>query len=157
GTITFALPLLLSQNDYRLEEIGQIIMLYGIGVVAASTYVSRLVDRTGNTEAILFWGAAISGIGLILIGLMGSASVMGSGMGNTVVVVMGVLVVGVAHGFINAPVVTHVAHSKLAGQIGANQAATTYRFLERIGHVAGPFLVGQFFLIWGQSAHILIW
>jgi predicted MFS family arabinose efflux permease len=156
GAITFALPLLLAQYGYRQEEVGQIIMLYGIGVVAASTYVSRLVDRTGNTETILFWGAAISGIGLALIGLMGS-DVLGGGLGNAAVVFTGVFIVGIAHGFINAPVVTHVAHSHLAGQIGANQAATTYRFLERIGHVAGPLLVGQLFLIWGQSAHILIW
>jgi predicted MFS family arabinose efflux permease len=152
GAITFALPLLLGQHGYRQEEIGQIIMLYGIGVVAASTYVSRLVDRTGNTEAILFWGAAVSGMGLVLIGLLGL-----DGTGNTAVVVAGVFVVGVAHGFINAPVVTHVAHSDLAAQIGANPVTTTYRFLERMGHVAGPFLVGQYFLIWGQSAHVLIW
>src|ERR1051325_3365760 len=72
GTITFALPLLLGQQGYRQEEIGQIIMLYGIGVVAASTYVSRLVDRTGNAEMVLFCGAVISGAGLVLIGLMGS-------------------------------------------------------------------------------------
>src|SRR5262245_2515034 len=152
GAITFALPLLLGQHGYRQEEIGQIIMLYGIGVVAASTYVSRLVDRTGNTEAILFWGAAVSGLGLVLIGLLGL-----DGTGNTAVVVAGVFVVGIAHGFINAPVVTDVAHSSLAAQIGANPVTTTYRFLERMGHVAGPFLVGQYFLIWGQSAHILVW
>jgi hypothetical protein len=34
---------------------------------------------------------------------------------------------------------------------------TTYRFLERIGHVAGPFVVGQLFLIWGQSPQVLAW
>lgn len=155
GGITFALPLLLGQYGYRQEEIGQIIMLYGIGVVAASGYVARLVDRTGNTEAVLFFGALISGMGLILIGLMGS-DMLGQGVIGTVVVTGGVLTVGLAHGLINAPVVTHVAHSHLAAQIGANSAATTYRFLERLGHVAGPFLVGQFFLIWGQSAHILV-
>jgi predicted MFS family arabinose efflux permease len=156
GAITFALPLLLGQYGYRQEEIGQIIMLYGIGVVAASTYASRLVDRTQNTETVLFWGATVSGTGLMLIGLMGS-DVVGTGIASTAVVIAGVLIVGLAHGFINAPVVTHVAHSHLAAQIGANPVTTTYRFLERIGHVAGPFLIGQFFLIWGQSAHILIW
>src|SRR5205807_1266097 len=41
GTITFALPLLLGQLNYRQEDIGQIIMLYGLGVVAASGRVSR--------------------------------------------------------------------------------------------------------------------
>jgi MFS family permease len=156
GAITFALPLVLGQQGYRQEEIGQIIMLYGIGVVAASSYVSRLVDRTGSTESILFWGATISAVGLILIGLMGS-TLVGNGLLSTSVIIAGVVIVGVAHGFINAPVVTHVAHSTLAGQIGANPVTTTYRFLERTGHVAGPFLVGQFFLIWGQGPQVLIW
>jgi len=156
GAITFALPLVLGQQGYRQEEIGQIIMLYGIGVVAASSYVSRLVDRTGSTESILFWGATISAVGLVLIGLMGS-TLVGNGMLSTSIIIAGVIIVGIAHGFINAPVVTHVAHSALAGQIGANPVTTTYRFLERTGHVAGPFLVGQFFLIWGQGPQVLIW
>lgn len=156
GTITFALPLLLTQQGYRQEEIGQIIMLYGMGVVAASGYISRVVDRTRNTETILFWGAAISGMGLVLVGLMGSPA-LGSGTMSTVVVVAGVIVIGLAHGFINAPVVTHVAHSKLAARIGANPVTTTYRFLERVGHIAGPLLVGQLFLVWGQSPQILAW
>jgi hypothetical protein len=70
---------------------------------------------------------------------------------------VGVVVIGLAHGFINAPVVTHVAHSDLAARIGANPVTTTYRFLERVGHVAGPLVVGQLFLIWGQSPQILAW
>jgi predicted MFS family arabinose efflux permease len=156
GAITFALPLLLGQQGFRQEEIGQIIMLYGIGVVVASTYMSRIVDRTGNTEAILFWGAAVSAVGLVLMGSMGS-SFFPNQMLNTAAIIGGVVIVGIAHGFINAPVVTHVAHSQLAQDIGANPVTTTYRFLERIGHVAGPFLVGQYFLIWGQGPHVLIW
>jgi hypothetical protein len=83
--------------------------------------------------------------------------VLGHGAFSTAVVIGGVLIVGIAHGFVNAPVVTHVAHSQLAAQIGANSVMTAYRFLERIGHVAGPFIVGQMFLVWGQSGHILIW
>ena len=69
---------------------------------------------------------------------------------------MGVVCVGLAHGFINAPVVTHVAHSEIAKQIGAGSVTTTYRFVERLGHVAGPVLVAQLFLIWGQTPQILI-
>ena len=156
GTITFALPLLLTQQGYRQEEIGQIIMLYGMGVVAASSYISWVVDRSRNTDAILFWGATLSGMGLGLVGLMGSPA-LGSGILGTVVVVTGVVLIGLAHGFINAPVVTHVAHSSLAARIGVNPVTAAYRFLERVGHVVGPLLVGQLFLIWGQSPHILTW
>jgi MFS family permease len=150
GVITFAIPLILGQAGYRPEDIGQVVMLYGLGVVASSGYVSRLVDRTKNTEFVLFVGAVMSGTGLIMIGLMGS-SILGNGLFSTMIVVISIGVVGVAHGFINAPVVTHVGHSSLAKRIGANPAMTAYRFVERGGHIAGPLLVSQFFLIWGQG------
>ena len=62
-----------------------------------------------------------------------------------------------AHGFINAPVVTHVAASELAMQVGASSLTATYRFLERLGHIAGPIIVAQIFLLWGQNAALLGW
>jgi len=154
GTITFALPLLLDQQGYGLEEIGQIIMLYGIGVVASSTYISRLVDRTGRTETILFAGAMLSGAGLVLIGLT-EPNLVGPGPFGTVLVITGVMLVGVGHGFINAPVVTHVAHSELSAKIGVNPVTTAYRFLERLGHVAGPFVVAQLFMFWGERPQVI--
>jgi MFS family permease len=154
GVITFALPLVLTQQHYRAEDVGQIIMLYGLAVVVATGYVSRLVDRTRNTESILFWGAIMSGFGLIMVGLMGSR-LLGDGLLGTSVVVGGVILVGVAHGFINAPVVTHVGQSILANRIGASPVTTTYRFLERGGHIAGPFVVSQLFLMWGQGPHVV--
>jgi MFS family permease len=156
GVITFALPLILIQQEYRAEDIGQIIMLYGLAVVASTSLVSRLVDRTRDTESFLLWGAVMSGIGLILVGLMGSY-LLGDGLLSTTVAVIGVILVGIAHGFINAPVVTHVAQSALATKIGVTPATTTYRFLERGGHVAGPFLVSLLFIIWGQGPQVLAW
>jgi predicted MFS family arabinose efflux permease len=156
GTITFAMPLLLGQYGYRSEDIGQIIMLYGLGVIVASGYASRLVDRTKNSEGVLFSGAVVSGAGLVLIGLMGSA-LIGNGPLSTIVVIAGTILVGIAHGFINAPVVTHVGHSELAKRVGANPVTTSYRFLERTGHIAGPFVVAQLFLRWGQEAQIIAW
>ena len=70
GVVIFALPLLLAQREYAQEDIGQIIMIYAAGVVLASGYVSRRVDRTGETYSILFFGSAISAAGLVLIGLI---------------------------------------------------------------------------------------
>src|SRR5262245_46105881 len=106
-------------------------MLYGIGVVAASGYVARLIERLGHSDAILFLVAAMRVLGLVFVGMMGS-DVLGNGTLSTAVVIGGVLIVGIAHGFVNAPVVTHVAHSQLASEIGANSVTTAYRFLERI-------------------------
>ena len=154
GVVTFALPLVLGQAGYRPEDIGQIVMLYGLGVLLSSGFASRYVDRTKNSELILFCGALFSGLGMIVIGLMGSP-LFGNSFISTVVVVCAVAVVGLAHGFINAPVVTHVGQTTLASRIGANPTTTAYRFLERGGHIAGPLLLSQLFLLWGQGPHII--
>lgn len=160
GVVIFALPLLLAQKQFAQEDIGQIIMIYAAGVVLASSYASRFVDRTGQTYAILFWGSVTSGLGLLLIGLIDwpplGAGPNGSAW-NTATLIIGVATVGIAHGFINAPVVTHVADSELAKRVGTSSLTATYRFLERLGHIAGPIIVSQLFLLWGQSALVLVW
>jgi MFS family permease len=154
GVITFALPLVLGQLGYRAEDVGQIVMLYGLGVVASSGYVSRWVDRTKNTDRILFIGAVMSGCGLAAIGLINSPVLSGNWYG-TALLIMAVATVGVAHGFINAPVVTHVGQSELSKRIGAVPVSTAYRFLERGGHVAGPLLLSQLFLLFGQGPNVI--
>ncbi len=156
STITFALPLLLAQYKFPTEDIGQIVMLYGLAVMAASGFASRLVDRTSNSEQVLFWGTLLSGAGLVLMGLM-SPGFFGAGYLGTVLMIVGTVIVGLAHGFINAPVVTHVGQSELGSRIGAIPVTTSYRFLERAGHVAGPIIIAQIFLRFGQDATVLIW
>ena len=157
GVVIFALPLLLAQRDFAQEDIGQIIMVYAAGVVLASSYASRLVDKTGQTYAVLFWGTVISSIGLVLIGLIDWTPLSAASTTATVVLIIGVAIVGMAHGFINAPVVTHVADSELATEVGASSLTATYRFLERLGHIAGPIIVAQLFVLWGQNALLLCW
>ena len=53
--------------------------------------------------------------------------------------------------------VTHIADSRLSQRIGASTTTATYRFMERIGHIAGPMLIGQLFVFGGQDATLLVW
>ena len=160
GVVIFALPVLMTQAHYAQEDIGQILMVYGGAVVLASSYASRSVDRSGRTGHALFLGSIVSGAGLVLIGLTGWSPLVGQ-VGSTsfltVLLIAGVAVLGVAHGFINAPVVTHVANSELAAASGEASATAAYRFLERLGHVAGPIIVGQLFLFGGQDPMMIAW
>lgn len=159
GVIIFALPLLLTQMKYAQEDIGQIIMVYAAAVVLSSGYASRFSDRYGQTHTILFLGAVISGIGLALLGVIGEEIMANSVSSriNTILFVFGVAVIGAAHGLINAPVITHVGQSMLAQRVGDASLTATYRFLERIGHAAGPVIVGQLFLTFGQQPRLLLW
>jgi hypothetical protein len=160
GVVIFGLPVLMTQANYAQEDIGQILMVYAGAVVLASGHASRAVDHSGRTVSALFFGCILSGAGLIMIGMTGWAP-LAHQTDNSVVVTMlliaGVAIVGIAHGFINAPVVTHVANSELAAATGETSATAAYRFLERIGHVAGPFIVGQLFIFSGRDPMVVTW
>jgi MFS family permease len=168
GVTIFAIPLILSALDYAPDDIGQIIMIYGLGVVLASHFISKHVDRTGSSTNVLFGGVILSSIGLMLIGVMLEAPTTVSeflnldlerfsGWIEVTALIVGVALLGVAHGFINAPVVTHVAEARVAQQIGLAPSTAIYRFLERLGHVAGPLIVAQFLLWFGMQPSTLLY
>ncbi len=152
GVIIFAMPLLMTRMGYAQEDIGQILMVYAAGVLVASSVISRLVDRSGKTDGVLFAGALASGVGLIIISMTGWPT---AHYGATALLVIGTAVVGIAHGFINAPVITHIANSHLATAIGPPSATATYRLLERLGHIGGPLIVGQLFVSSGPEPEII--
>lgn len=168
GVTIFAIPLILSTLDYAPDDIGQIIMIYGLGVVLASHFISKHVDRTGSSTNVLFGGAILSSIGLLLIGVMLEAPTIVteflnlnperfSGWIEVTALILGVALLGVAHGFINAPVVTHVAEARVTEKIGLAPSTAIYRFLERLGHVAGPLIVAQFLLLFGMQPSTLLY
>jgi predicted MFS family arabinose efflux permease len=158
GVIVFAMPLIMAQAHYAQEDIGQILMVYAAGVLIANSYASRLVDRTSDSEPVLLLGALLSGVGLICISATGWQQIVelfGNSLVIALILVVGVAIVGVAHGFINAPVVTHIARSRLALALGESSVTATYRFLERVGHIAGPMIMGQLFLLAGTGPNVL--
>jgi len=158
GVITFALPLLLGQAGYRQEDIGQIIMLYSAGVLILSRYVSRLADRIGVDRVILAIGIVGSGLGLILIGLMDWSGLAGSlPYMATFVLIGGIATLGLSHGCIQAPIITHVSSSGAAGALGKTTTTSLYRLLERIGNIGGPIIVSQLLLHNGDQVFTVSW
>lgn len=162
GITIFALPLLLSRLNFVQEDIGQIIMFYGASVLISSRYIAKWADRRGKTGSVLFAGTVISGFGLILIGLIGSPDIQRMAHeGRTylipLLIISGITVLGLAHGFIHAPIVTYIADTEAAAAIGKSSATSLYRFLERIGHVLGPVIVGALFVRFHESPLTVAW
>lgn len=149
GIVLFGLPLLLARHGLPKEDIGQMTMLYAGAVILASRLASARADRTNDTTGLLVQGAGLTGLGLILISLAGG--------GPTALAVAGVTVIGLAHGLVNAPILTHVVEARIAARVGAANAAAAYRLLERGGHVLGPMIVAQVFLLAGQTFVAMAW
>ncbi|MGE0153802.1 MAG: MFS transporter [Reyranellaceae bacterium] len=161
GIVGFALPLVLARLAFPQEDIGQILMLYGCGVLLASAPASRHVDRTGRSGPILVAGSLAAGVALAVLGCVGAAflpEMLRTPLATAIVFAGGTLLLGLAHGCINAPIITHVSHTSAAHALGAGGAAALYRVLERLGHVAGPLIAAQMFLLaGGVGANVLLW
>ena len=149
GVIVYALPLIMARLDYPQDDIGQVLMFYAAGVLFTNFYIPKLADRLGNTAKILFWGSLGSGFGLILTGLIDITLITGANIPflRTGMLICGVFILGISHGFIHAPIVTHIAFTKAAGVLGKATTTSIYRFLERIGHVMGPIVIGYLLVL----------
>jgi MFS family permease len=160
GVIIFAMPLILSGMNLAQEDIGQVIMFYALGVLLSSHYVSRYADRFGRLRDILFIGLSLSGVGLAVIGSIGWPSLGTQAIGPiavTLIILAGTFIVGVAHGFINAPVISFIASTDAARRLGEAPVTAFYRFIERVGHIAGPLVVGQLFFLSNRSPSVIAW
>jgi len=153
GVTIYALPLLLSARAFPQEDIGQILMFYAAGVLISSRYASRLADRLRNTRQILFLGMLGAGVGLGLIGLMNwqALSTLSVPFLSALLVIAGMLILGLSHGFIHAPIVTHITETRSAKALGQASVASLYRFLERIGHVTGPLIVSSLLVAMSEN------
>lgn len=155
GAVGFALPLLLGGLGWAPEDIGQIIMLYAAGVLLSGGAAARFVDRTGRSSATLVFGGLVSALALVCIGLTGlwtPAPIL-----QVTLVAGGTLLLGLAHGCINAPVITYIAGTGAAATLGANGATALYRVVERAGHVLGPLLAGQLLLLSSGGTQVFLW
>jgi MFS family permease len=160
GVTVFALPLLLSQQGFVAEDIGNIMMFYAAGALVASGIVSRMVDRLGNAHIVLFLGTASSGLGLCLVGLMAWTEIIKSQIPffSAIVVILGVSILGFGHGCINAPSLTFVTQTtKVAKKIGQTTAGSLYRMIERFGQVLGPVLVSQLLFMNEKNPFTISW
>lgn len=158
GVIIFAMPLVLSQLELERQNIGQVIMFYAVGVLTASHFISRFADRFGRLREILFVGLCLSGIGLSVIGLVGLPQILDLSdepLAQITLLLVGVLIVGFGHGFVNAPIISYVGATEAARRLGEAPVTAFYRLIERVGHIGGPLIVGQLYFFFDRSPALL--
>lgn len=160
GVIIFAVPLLMTAQGFAEAEIGQVLMLYAGAVMVASQLSGTYIDMHKATRAALLVGAALAGVGIIGLTAVDWAGFIGLPFGETLqvlAILLAMLTIGIGHGLINAPIVAYVSTLAVAKRVGISGLTASYRFLERIGHVAGPLVVGLFFQLYGESGEALFW
>ena len=162
GIAMFAVPLILHQDGFRSEDIGQIMMLYALAVLVVTRSAARRADRHHGAGPVLAVGSAIAGLGILLLGLVLTTDVaalppaVGRTIGpaltaiaasplpqlKTILIVVGILLIGISQGMLAAPAITYAGDTRVAQHRGRGAIIAIYRLLERTGHISGPLVVG---------------
>lgn len=154
GVLVYGLPLLLASAGLEREETGQLLLFYAVGVLLCNHWIAR---RQPVVQRLRSWAAVAMCVSGIAIASLSPAFAAHPGWWSVPLVLLAILLLGMAHGAINAPVVTLVSFSAIARQHGGAAAATDYRLVERVGHVLGPIVFAHLLGSAGDSRLALHW
>ncbi len=152
GIVFFAVPLLLAQQGISEESIGQVLMAYAVVVLVSSHKVGPWVDKLGSSKVALSLGSFLAALSLAVLAF---SLTMDLDWQVIVFMTLSMMIMGLSHGLINAPVVTHVVTGAVNLNDSDSTTAATYRFLERFGHVLGSLVVGQMIISLGAVPALL--
>lgn len=157
GAVLYAVPLATSRLGATPADIGHLLILYSAGVMLTSSAVAQLADERRGVHGLLALGCIVSASGLALVGMTDVISMHADARTAMLATAVGLAVVGIGHGFVNAPVITHVAALGAGTPIGSERLAATYRLLERAGHAVGPLIAGQALVMSGGGSQAFVW
>lgn len=153
GLVFFGLPLTLAHLKFSADEIGQVLMLYSMGVLLSNLASGRIVRLLGETRKVLLLGMATAGLSLVLIATstsetwsLGTPDVI-----RTLFLVLGAWGLGASHGWIHAPALSHVADGPLARLGRTAEVTSLFRFLERVGSIGGTVMAGLLISLGGSA------
>lgn len=146
GFLYFLLPLYMVTLGSTPAEIGRVMMIYPIIIIALGPAASWTADKLGNMMWMLVVGCFISGIGLVAFHELNS--IWG--------VVLMVVIMGSAHAFTKAPQIAFVMElcEEDMERIGRTTVLGLLRTMERIGSVLGPIIAATFVTLYGYEKAI---
>jgi predicted MFS family arabinose efflux permease len=155
GLVLFALPLMLTGHGVAADRVAHAIVLYALVVLAVSKLIAGPVDRSGLTAVSLVAGAVTAAVGVALLAGLAAAAAPDA-LTLLLGALFGVLLIGVGHGCINAPVMAYVAAAAAEAGRADTEALNAYRLLERVGHVLGPVAIGGAYHAWGAAGLVAV-
>lgn len=157
GITIYAVPLLMNRLSYAQEDIGTAIMVYACAVLVSNYYISKWVDQSGHIHMALFCGVLVSSIGITIIALAEWEDFIAWFPYSLALLIFGgMFLLGVANGAISSPVVSHIMKTRTCRTLGQGAGVGAYRLFERMGHVAGPLIIGQLFMWYNQRMHAIL-
>jgi len=132
GFLYYATPIYLKAQGLTQSNIARLIMLYAISMIYLAPLVNKYVDRSGNKKGFIAAGGIIGGLGLLVFFFYQ----------GTAAAVFAIMMLGISSSVALAAQTVYAVDAPAAKRIGAGKAMGIYRFLQRMGQVLGPIVLG---------------
>ncbi len=134
GFLYYSVPLYLNALGNDQSSTGRIMMAYGLAIIFLSPAIAGVADRFGHRRWFVVAGGYVAVLGVATLGFLDS----------TLGVALSVTFIGIAHAIGVPPQLALVSDScqEVMQQVGQATSAGIFRFMERLGNVAGPIIFG---------------
>ncbi|UCG11661.1 MAG: MFS transporter [Deltaproteobacteria bacterium] len=132
GFLYYATPIYLKAQGLTQSNIARLIMIYGISMIYLAPLVNKYVDRSGNKKGFIAAGGIIGGLGLAVFFFYK----------GTAAAVFAIMMLGISSSAGLVAQTVYAVDAPAASRIGAGKAMGIYRFLQRMGQVLGPIVLG---------------
>jgi MFS family permease len=146
GFVYYLAPLFLRDLGNNQSDTGRYVMGYSLVMILFSQTFSRWSDRRHFMKNSIFWGGALSGVALIPFFFFA----------NTLMVVLGIVLLGMAHALSVTNQAKFASQLGAMQQIGLGQGLGIYRQAERVGNVLAPILLGVLISIMGYAKSLAL-
>lgn len=145
--VFFLVPLYLNEQGISQSMIGRVLLLYWLAMIFVSPVASNLSDRLGNRKIFVVAGGVLAAIA-------GVVAVLNTSIWSMVI---GLTVLGIAHGLVMTPqlaLVTTLSHGQKTQKLSETTVLAMFRLMERIGNVIAPFVAGVLLARYGYAGAI---
>jgi MFS family permease/HAMP domain-containing protein len=145
--VFFLVPLYLNEQGISQSMIGRVLLLYWLAMIFVSPVASNLSDRLGNRKIFVVAGGVLAAIA-------GVVAVLNTSIWSMVI---GLTVLGIAHGLVMTPqlaLVTTLSHGQKTQKLSETTVLSMFRLMERIGNVIAPFVAGLLLARYGYAGAI---
>ncbi len=145
--VFFLVPLYLNEQGISQSMIGRVLLLYWLAMIFVSPVASSLSDKFGNRKLFVVAGGVLAAIA-------GVVAVLNTSIWSMVI---GLTVLGIAHGLVMTPqlaLVTTLSHGQTTQKLSETTVLAMFRLMERIGNVIAPFVAGLLLARFGYAGAI---
>lgn len=145
--VFFLVPLYLNEQGISQSMIGRVLLLYWLAMIFVSPVASSLSDKFGNRKFFVV-------VGGVLAAVAGVVAVLNTSIWSMVI---GLTVLGIAHGLVMTPqlaLVTTLSHGHQTQKLSETTVLAMFRLMERIGNVIAPFVAGLLLARFGYAGAI---